>query len=75
MDRLQKWASGASLAWLAIAVGLILGTHSADSVRAQAAVEEEPVTTAACSSTSGSSLEKHEAATHPTIARDNIARS
>lgn len=27
MDRLAKWASGGSLAWLVVAVGLTLGTH------------------------------------------------
>ena len=27
MDRPTKWASGGSLAWLLVAVGLTLGTH------------------------------------------------
>ena len=27
MDKLAKWASGGSLAWLVVAVGLTLGTH------------------------------------------------
>ncbi len=27
MDRLAKWASRGSLAWLVVAVGLTLGTH------------------------------------------------
>ena len=29
MDRITKWAVGGSLAWLVVAVGVILGTHSA----------------------------------------------
>ena len=37
MDRLSKWATTGSLAWLVMAVGLILGTHSGSVKGAQAA--------------------------------------
>ena len=37
MDRFSKWATTGSLAWLVMAVGLILGTHSGSVQGAQAA--------------------------------------
>ena len=43
MDRLSKWATTGSLAWLAMAVGLILGTHSGSVQDARAAGPETPV--------------------------------
>ncbi|MYA34918.1 MAG: hypothetical protein F4164_09530 [Gemmatimonadales bacterium] len=47
MDRLSKWATTGSLAWLAMAVGLILGTHGGSVQGAQAAgIEATPATPA-----------------------------
>lgn len=45
MDRLARWASGGSLAWLVLAVGLVLGTHGAspEDVGTAGATEARPV--------------------------------
>lgn len=49
MDRLSKWATTGSLAWLLMAVGLILGTHSGTVQGTQAAgTVDAPETTGAC---------------------------
>lgn len=42
MDRLSKWATTGSLAWLVMAVGLILGTHGGGTKAA--AAPEAPAT-------------------------------
>lgn len=45
MDRFSKWAIAGSLAWLAVAVGLILGTHGGSQLSARGIeTPEEPVT-------------------------------
>ncbi len=51
MDRLSKWATTGSLAWLVMAVGLILGTHSGSVQGAQAAGPPEMPATATCPET------------------------
>lgn len=48
MDRLSKWATTGSLAWLLMAVGLILGTHSGSVQGAQAAGPPETPATGTC---------------------------
>ncbi len=49
MDRLSKWATTGSLAWLLMAVGLVLGTHSGTVQGTQAAgTVDAPATTGAC---------------------------
>ena len=48
MDRLSKWATTGSLAWLVMAVGLILGTHSGSVQGAQAAGPPETPATGTC---------------------------
>ena len=48
MDRLSKWATTGSLAWLAMAVGLILGTHGESVQGAQSARTEAAPATEAC---------------------------
>ena len=49
MDRLSKWATTGSLAWLLMAVGLILGTHSGAVQGTQATgTVDAPETTGAC---------------------------
>lgn len=49
MDRLSKWATTGSLAWLLMAVGLILGTHSGTVQGSQATgTVDAPATTGAC---------------------------
>ena len=48
MDRLSKWATTGSLAWLAMAVGLILGTHGGSVQGAQAAGTEATPATVTC---------------------------
>jgi len=52
MDRLSKWASTGSLAWLVMAVGLVLGTHSGSVQDAQAAGTEATPATVTCPETS-----------------------
>lgn len=42
-DRFSRWAIAGSLAWLVIAVGLILGTHGSSVLQAQAQAVEVPV--------------------------------
>ena len=51
MDRLSKWASTGSLAWLVMAVGLILGTHSGSVQDAQAAGTQTTPATVTCPET------------------------
>ncbi len=52
MDRLSKWASTGSLAWLVMAVGLVLGTHSATVQGAQATgTQTTPPATVTCPET------------------------
>ncbi len=58
MDRLSKWATTGSLAWLVMAVGLILGTHSGGAQSAEASetpatggCPETPVATAPATAT------------------------
>ena len=51
MDRLSKWATTGSLAWLVMAVGLVLGTHSGSAQDAQAAGTETAPTTVTCPET------------------------
>ena len=51
MDRLSKWASTGSLAWLVMAVGLVLGTHSGAVQGAQAAGTEATPAAATCPET------------------------
>lgn len=41
-DRFSRWAIAGSLAWLVIAVGLILGTHGGSVLQAQAQTVEVP---------------------------------
>ena len=51
MDRLSKWATTGSLAWLLMAVGLVLGTHggSLQGTQAAGAVDTPaPAMTGAC---------------------------
>lgn len=49
MDRLSKWATTGSLAWLLMAVGLILGTHGGSLQGTQATgTADTPATTGAC---------------------------
>ncbi|WP_419162346.1 hypothetical protein [Candidatus Palauibacter sp.] len=48
MDRVAKWVSGASLAWLLMAVGLILGTHGGSAHGAQVTGAPEEPTTVVC---------------------------
>ena len=49
MDRLSKWATTGSLAWLLMAVGLVLGTHSGSVQGTQAnGTVDAPATTGAC---------------------------
>ena len=52
MDRLSKWATTGSLAWLVMAVGLVLGTHSGSVQGAQAAGTQATPETATCPETS-----------------------
>ena len=51
MDRLSKWATTGSLAWLVMAVGLILGTHGGSVQGAQAAGPPETPAAATCPET------------------------
>lgn len=51
MDRLSKWATTGSLAWLVMAVGLILGTHSGSVQDAQAAGTQAAPATVTCPET------------------------
>ncbi len=51
MDRFSKWATTGSLAWLVMAVGLILGTHSGSVQGAQAAGTEATPAIAPCPET------------------------
>ncbi|MDE2661943.1 MAG: hypothetical protein OXI39_02910 [Gemmatimonadota bacterium] len=51
MDRLSKWATTGSLAWLAMAVGLILGTHGGSVQGAQAAGTEAAPEAVTCPET------------------------
>lgn len=51
MDRLSKWASTGSLAWLVMAVGLVLGTHSGSVQDARAAGTETAPATVTCPET------------------------
>lgn len=49
MDRLSKWATTGSLAWLLMAVGLVLGTHSGSLQGTQATgTVDAPATTGTC---------------------------
>ena len=49
MDRLSKWATTGSLAWLLMAVGLVLGTHGESLQGTQAAgTVDAPATTGGC---------------------------
>ncbi len=49
MDRLSKWATTGSLAWLLMAVGLVLGTHSGAVQGTQATgTVDAPATAGAC---------------------------
>ncbi len=51
MDRLSKWATTGSLAWLAVAVGLILGTHGGSVQGAQATGTQDAPETETCPET------------------------
>ena len=48
MDRLSKWATTGSLAWLLMAVGLILGKHGGSLWSAQADVSPDAPAIEAC---------------------------
>ena len=49
MDRLSRWAATGSLAWLLMAVGLILGTHGGSVQGTQATgTADTPAKTGAC---------------------------
>ena len=51
MDRLAKWASGSSLAWLVVAVGLTLGTHGGSLHGTSATGAAEPPAVGECPET------------------------
>lgn len=57
MDRISKWAVAGSLAWLLIAVGVILGTHGGASLGARTIEAQDAGSAAAWSVTSPMEVE------------------